>query len=85
VVEFAERLCYIYDVAGNAPQLVSELVNPQELMWLILLRKAKAECNNSPYLKFTNVELTPEHAHAERVTTGQLVRASEVQQTVRPR
>lgn len=78
-------MCYIYGVAGSASQLVSELLNPQERMWLALLRKTKAECNDSPYLKFTNVELTPEHVHAERVATGQLVRVSDVLQPARPR
>jgi len=77
-VEIAERMCYIYGVTGSAPQLRNELLNEPERLLIEFYRRAREATNNSPYLEFQKLTITPGAIHAERVTQSLLVRAEDV-------
>ena len=77
-VEFAERMCYICGVAGSATQLRNELLNEPERLLIEFYRRAREATNNSPYLEFQKLTITPGAIHAERVTQSLLVRVEDV-------
>ena len=80
-VEIAERMCYIYGVAGSASQLRSELLSETERLLIEFYRRAREATNNSQYLEFQRLTITPGAIHAERVTQSLLVRAEDVRKT----
>jgi tyrosine-protein phosphatase YwqE len=78
VVEFAERLCYIYDVAGNAPQLRNELLNEPERMLVEFYRRAVEQSGGSLFLEIEKMVITPSGVHAQRILQSILVKPDDI-------